>query len=221
MLPDLPYYVALSWLRPHTHSVAGIFRFALPIGWALYLLFRLVLRPALLDLAPRALAARVPTHARQVGVVGVSLSLMLGAATHVLWDAITHGELIVALPPGALRSALIGLYSLPHRALQHGSTLAGVALLGCAFACWWRAEAPRFAHRSVVDERSRARLWLGLVAVSLAGGLAFAGVRQPLAASAPALLVFVNISAVTSLSTALVIGLGYTAWWHWMAREEA
>jgi hypothetical protein len=219
--PDLPYFVDFQASREHTHSVSGIFTFALPAGWVLVLLFRHALRPALLDLAPPALAARVPLRPRTPGAAAVGLSLVLGAATHVLWDAITHGELIRVLPAGELRDALLRAYLLPHRALQHGSTLAGGVALASAFAAWWRRSPPAFAHSALLSPRERASLQAALAGVPVALGAAYALTHHPWILASWAILVMVNLGVVFALSSAMLFVLSYTAWWQWRARAKA
>jgi hypothetical protein len=109
--PDLWHFVPFVE-RTDSHSLAALFWFCLPMGLAAYALFHLVLKQPLIALiSPRlqafacaGLPAR-PWHA-------VAVSLLTGAATHVMWDAVTHSS--------------------SHNWLQHASTMGGSAILA-----WW------------------------------------------------------------------------------------
>ncbi|MEU6804571.1 DUF4184 family protein [Streptomyces neyagawaensis] len=101
--PDLTYYVAsvlpgAMEFGDVTHSFAGVFTVDVLFTWALVGVW-LVLREPLVALLPRARRARVASLVRcGAGVRRVSpalvlwwyVSAVLGALTHVVWDAFTH-----------------------------------------------------------------------------------------------------------------------------------
>lgn len=118
--PDLWYFVPLA-SREESHGLAGVFWFCLPLGLVAYALFHLLLKHPLIALLPRALSCRlgsfttpalpaVPWHA-------VIVSLLAGALTHLVWDALTHSN----------DHAIHG-----HNWLQHASTALGSVVLA-----WW------------------------------------------------------------------------------------
>ena len=91
MIPDLPYYLPRRWVpTPATHSVAGIVTWDLLLGLAVWALW-CALRPRVYDLAPQLLRSR--WRRPESGFTGWSrapLAVIIGAATHVLWDEFTH-----------------------------------------------------------------------------------------------------------------------------------
>lgn len=120
IVPDLWYFVPLV-RHDHSHSAAALLWFCIPAGLVVYLLFHLLLKHPLIALMPRALACRLgsftspalpaaPWHA-------VLASLLAGALTHIVWDALTRSN----------DHAIHG-----HNWLQHASTGLGTAILA-----WW------------------------------------------------------------------------------------
>lgn len=101
--PDMTYYAAsvLSGAMEFgdvTHSFPGVFTIDVLIGWALVGLWLLVREP-LVALLPRRRQAAVASllrcgapraRVRPALVVWWYISAVLGALTHVVWDAFTH-----------------------------------------------------------------------------------------------------------------------------------
>ncbi|MGW7548886.1 DUF4184 family protein [Streptomyces sp. NPDC054770] len=139
--PDLTYYAASAvpdamGFGAFTHSFTGVFTVDVLISWALVALWTLVREP-LVALAPRARQGRVAALLRcgaPRARAGFSVaawwyvSAVLGALTHVVWDAFTHHDRWgTRLIPAIGRDAAGGmpLYTL----LQYGSSVVGVAVL--------------------------------------------------------------------------------------------
>lgn len=90
MSPDLPYFLpTLSFLGAWTHTPLGIVTVDVPLGLALWGLWRSIERP-LHDLAPKPLRARWTPARRPSPWWAVALALAIGAASHVGWDEFTH-----------------------------------------------------------------------------------------------------------------------------------
>ncbi len=136
MVPDLWYFLPFLG-RADTHGASGLL-LCLPAAWLAYAAFHLVFKQPLVALLPRAAQARLQPWTGgglpRVPWTALLVSLALGIATHLAWDALTH--------PGALsrRFAFLGavLFTLGgeavrlHQLLQHGSTLLGGLYVG-----WW------------------------------------------------------------------------------------
>jgi Domain of unknown function (DUF4184) len=124
VIPDLWYFLPLVG-REASHSPAGLFWFCLPAGLAAYALFHKLLKQPLIALISPRLAGFACAGLPAVPRYAVVASLLAGALTHVVWDALVH-----------------------HSWLQHASTLAGAAVLA-----WWiwrklrRAPTPPHAPR--------------------------------------------------------------------------
>ena len=113
MTPDIPLFFRTWPPYDLTHSWIGVVTIDLALAFALLLVWRLVLRPAVIPLTPRWFALRWPREwptdrgsgwwtlwggrrasGGQRVVAGVLLvaSMLLGAVTHVVWDAFTHTD---------------------------------------------------------------------------------------------------------------------------------
>jgi hypothetical protein len=101
VVPDAGYLLPGSNPGLLSHRISGIVLFSLPVGWVGYWIFRrgsqIMSKAARKGL--RALpeeegqrAARKGLRALPEEVGRISLSLMIGASTHVLWDSITHQD---------------------------------------------------------------------------------------------------------------------------------
>jgi hypothetical protein len=114
--PDLWHFVPLVD-RAHSHAADALVWFCLPVGLAAYLLFHLVLKAPLIALVWPRLGAFTCAGLPARPWLAVVASILAGAATHLVWDALTHSD----------DHTLVG----PNWA-QHASTLAGTVILA-----WW------------------------------------------------------------------------------------
>lgn len=92
MVPDLPLFVPVGPGYRVTHSVGGLLTFDVVAGLALLAVWFLALRDAAVDLAPDAVRSRLAPTARPDlrGWLLAVPALVVGAVTHVVWDAFTH-----------------------------------------------------------------------------------------------------------------------------------
>ncbi len=140
MVPDLPHFWPLVSYH-YAHSWHGLVLFCLPVGVVFYLLFEWVLRPALVALLPAWFEHRIPasyfrlvqpTHEKTcLLLISIIAAVLLGACTHIVWDAFTHkGRWGVNLLPALNASISVGQFSLPgYKIFQYGSTLLGLPVL--------------------------------------------------------------------------------------------
>jgi hypothetical protein len=173
MTPDFAYFLPGEPLRELTHSVVGLFWFCWPVGLVAWLLFVRVLEQPTLALLPESWQARFAASDRELSLRALALAsaaVVLGAATHIDWDAFTHrGTAIVdALP--ALHSVAFYYHGWRVRwftVLQHLSTVVGVLIL----LYWaWRLPPIHVRPRSLpsVSHATRMRAVGALIAASLA-----------------------------------------------------
>lgn len=137
MAPDMPYFLAAaripvsarSWYEPFlnatvSHGLSGL-AVSVSFALALLLLYAGVRRPvAALLPGGRAPHGRGGRSARRVG--GVLLSVLIGVATHLLWDSFTHADGWAVVHVSPLRARLAGNLTVA-RAVQHLSTAGGLA----------------------------------------------------------------------------------------------
>lgn len=204
MAPDLPLFVRVLPLPyGRTHDLAWLPATVL-LALVLLLVWRAVLRPAVRELSPDWLGARLPgewdrsapSAVRETlsitavpGTGGVRrwmvswsrmllllVSLVLGAVSHIVWDLFTHeGRWGV----GALPTLEDDWGPLPgFKWLQHGSSVLGLTIIG-VWALMWLIRREEIAPVArVLPGAVRWVWWASLPAVLVAawlGGLAVLG----------------------------------------------
>ncbi|MGW4065277.1 DUF4184 family protein [Amycolatopsis sp. NPDC004747] len=156
LLPD----VGLS----KTHEFASALWLDPLIALLLLAVFHIVFKRPLLALAPRPLAERLPRHFGWRRPGWIALSLVLGAFTHVGWDAFTHESGGFAF----LRVPLVTGVDV-GRLIQLVSTIAGAAVLAWWLVRWYRGAPTRPVPPGT---RHRTAVTVSLAAGALAGALA-------------------------------------------------
>lgn len=184
--PDMTYYAAsvLSGAMRFgdvTHAFWGVFTVDVLIAWALVGLWLLVREP-LVALLPRAGQRRTAALLRcgaPRARVGASLvarwyvSAVLGAATHVVWDAFTHldrwGMRVLPVLGEEIAGSPLYWY------LQYGGSAVAAVVIALFVARALRRTAPAAAGPAGAPVLSAGDRWW---AVALLGGCAVAGAVQ-------------------------------------------
>lgn len=190
MAPDLPYFVkvpvtAQSWYEPFvnatfSHSPKGMVLVGIPSVLLLVLLFQLVRRP-LADLMPFRVSPAHRDGGERRGRAGLAfwflVSALIGLATHVVWDSITHDGSLLGVELSFLRADLPAGLTV-GRALQHASTfLGGVIIVGWCLRRLRAGEPP--IERKRVDRTWVApRLALVLAIILVSAGCALWSVME-------------------------------------------
>ncbi|MEO7736425.1 MAG: DUF4184 family protein [Kofleriaceae bacterium] len=141
MAPDFEYFVRGEQVSTISHTLAGLWLWNLPATLILAALLHGLVKWPMLLVAPVAVAGRAaalvarPWRARASlgAIVSCVGSALIGSATHVIWDGVTHAQGFGPRHYHALKTPItlpvLGRIAL-HRALQDGSTLLGVTVLG-------------------------------------------------------------------------------------------
>jgi hypothetical protein len=159
IVPDLWYFVPLA-TRAESHSLGGLLLFCLPLGLVLYLLFHLLLKQPLVELLYPRLSAFAAPGLPRAGLRAVAVSIVLGAITHLAWDALAHAN---DHEPG-------------HNWAQHASTLLGSVVL---VAWLWPKLHALPARRSELSGGARVAILAALGGVAAAAVALSAGWPQP------------------------------------------
>jgi hypothetical protein len=177
MMPDTLYFMPFAGAHDwYGHTLPGIFFYCLPVGLAFLWLFHAFLKGPLISLFPdvqqRKLQAAgegfrfLPTRR----FAALAFSILLGAASHVTWDAFTHtSQFGVQLFP-VLRSVV----RVPPRSLftiadllQLGSSVIGLVIIFFYYRRWLRT-----AEQSQIKIHLPGTVRALLVLVFAAGALA-------------------------------------------------
>jgi hypothetical protein len=221
MSPDFVYFLMLVPGHQLGHSLGGIVLWDLPLSLlVLWMFHRLIKRP-LAELLPTPLQARLAPWVRPfpwlparrfAALVG---AILLGAVTHLAWDAFTHHDRAVVVHWSLLRRTveLGSLGAVPvYKLLQHGSTVVGLALLGLWLARVLARTQPIAVEPRLASHQRGLRL-AGLVLISLAAGIAWASLTTP--ASPHAVQFFLGRWIVATTTAAFLLaslyGLGVRA----------
>jgi Domain of unknown function (DUF4184) len=176
--PDFAYFV---YLKPHGafgHSLAGALYLDLPASLLALWLFHSFVRQPLLFFLPGGVRRRL----KDGGAAGFSfrpqsrfamivLSIVVGIATHIIWDSFTHNDYWPYRHWGFLRQyvnlPITGKMEM-DKLLEYGSTFFGLAVLAFWLWHWYRTTIPAAypLHDSVNAARKRAViLWLPLLTI--------------------------------------------------------
>lgn len=150
MTPDVPLFFRVGIDYWVTHSLLGVLIVDLPIALALTLLWWMLLRGAVPTLVPTWIAQRLPpswtarTPWRSTvswgGAIALVVSLLIGSASHVLWDEVTH--------EGRWGSSVFPALDGPVGPLtgwdwmQHVSSITGLLILAIWMIRWLRRQQP-------------------------------------------------------------------------------
>ncbi|WP_369373047.1 DUF4184 family protein [Promicromonospora sp. Populi] len=232
--PDLPYFArstpipvsAQSWYEPFmnattSHGLVGAVTVSLPYAVALWVLY-LIARPPVVALLPDVVGPPVPATTSGSVLLRrggwVLLSLVIGIATHLVWDSFTHSDGWVVLNVPGLSTPLVGDLTWA-RALQHASTVVGLVLI--AWYLWRRRSRllPDDAGRRPAARHQLLRLLWIVVGVAVVGAVASTLPSWP-DAELPARQVIESVlsTSATGAGAALIAALLlYVATW-WVAR---
>ena len=168
LTPDVGYYLSRFDIATAAHTFAGSFTLCLPVGALLLLLFYGLRRPVsfLLPMPHRGALLALCDNGRPftaVRLIALIASLLIGAWTHIVWDAFTHetGWFVQRIAPLGAVWATIGTAELRgYYLLQQLSTLAGGVILIVSYRAWLRRDDTPVRQGG---ERWRYLLWSGML----------------------------------------------------------
>lgn len=140
--PDYEYFLRMQPGGTFGHTIPGLFLFCFPAAWLVLWLFDRFARRGVQALLPSGWQLPLAPGQHRHSALTTAGALLLGAASHVIWDAFTHKTgLGVMLLPVLAEPVSAGSWSVPwYKVLQHGSTALGVAVLGTLAIRWARCQ---------------------------------------------------------------------------------
>ncbi len=141
LTPDFEYFLRMRIKSNYSHSIDGLFWFDLPLGLLLAFIFHQIVRDSLIENTPRFLKARFATfkqldwngHFKRNWLI-VTISILIGAASHILWDSFTHnhGYFVHIIPALTKTVDFFGREIPMFKVLQHSSTFIGGLVIALA-----------------------------------------------------------------------------------------
>lgn len=135
MVPDFEAFVNLGGGKVLSHSWQGIFTYDLPLGLLLVLIFHYIVRNAFIASLPGFLKSRFGVYSRIKNehyftkrYLAILTSLLIGIATHLIWDRITHTDTYTYKEMIGIKLSWQRSYEL-RVVLQWGCSLIGMMLL--------------------------------------------------------------------------------------------
>lgn len=181
LTPDFEYFLRMKIKSEYSHTASGLFWFDLPLALAIAFLFHNIVRDSLFANLPLVLKARVSLFKDfdwnsyfKANWLVVVISVIIGAASHVLWDSFTHaqGLFVEALPALSERIGMLNNLVPVYKILQHASTLIGGSIIALALY--------KLPQDKKVSKKVSSRYWTILVAITvmviavrLSSGLAY------------------------------------------------
>jgi len=142
MTPDFEYFIRMKTLSYYGHTIAGIFYFDLPLGIILAFIFHNLVRDSLYTNLPVFIQNRLTSFEKFdwnrffiKNWIAISSSIIIGAASHLLWDSFTHkfGYFVQTWPILTTQIDILH-YNIPvYNILQHTSTLIGGLIIIFSF----------------------------------------------------------------------------------------
>ncbi len=161
LMPDLGYYLHSLDLSRLMHCFPDGLAACVLAGLVVLAPFHALRRP-MCQLLPQphrsallALIAAQPAFSL-AELLAMMLSLAIGAATHMVWDGLTHHGGWAVMQALALQEPLLHLWGAgvpAYQVLQHVSTLLGICALAWVYAQWLRRESYRASLLACVREQ--------------------------------------------------------------------
>ena len=133
MIPDFEYFIRMGDISRYSHTLMGIFWFDLPLALLVCFIYHLVVRNSLFDNLPSFLKERFSVYkkfdwgryfVRKWAFVIVSI--IIGAASHIVWDKVTHNTMFyVNQADLSTLTKIRGINLAGYKFLQLASTVVG------------------------------------------------------------------------------------------------
>lgn len=178
MIPDWALFIPIGPHYTTMHTAQGLLTACLPLGLLMWWMFNALYRRALIELAPLPIQARLSRYKPAQYVYSLrhsllaALAVLIGAASHLLWDAFTHEgrwgvELVPLLDHVFFRvgnSEVTG-----YKLFQHGSSVIGLPLLAVMAFKWLSTQPVSWELKPLLGPRGRLAMITLLMVVPFIG----------------------------------------------------
>jgi hypothetical protein len=138
MTPDFEYFIRMKDVSRYSHTLPGLLWFDLPVGVLLCSIYHLVVRNSLFDNLPVFFKERFMVYKRFNWIqylsrnwIIVCIAVLIGAVSHLLWDAFTHETLFIVQKEPELSEfmKLGGINLASYKFLQLSSSVLGLSAI--------------------------------------------------------------------------------------------
>jgi len=177
MSPDFAYYVSLFSIATFAHTTAGTLIVCLPTGLMALAIFLKVRQPICFLLPQPHRSAlwpltRDPSFVTPRSFLAASVSVLVGAWTHTVWDSFTHAAAWPVQRLPLLREPIFWVGNVElhgYYVLQQISSLVGAVVLAGFYLHWLRQQPKLYSRSTSVQSESWRYLLIGLMAVFAVG----------------------------------------------------
>jgi hypothetical protein len=180
-VPDFPYLISLTPRMFYGHTFPGMFLLDLPLALLALWLFHAFIKQPMLMFLPRGFRRRLRTSVNTFSFWPaerfslIVLSVLIGIATHLLWDAFTHRASWIYENWIFLRTPVL----LPHigememyKVLEYLSSIFGIVVVGLWIVHWYRTGKPSATPVAEPEDAAQRRnLVVALPSLAILGGM--------------------------------------------------
>jgi hypothetical protein len=131
MAPDFEYFIRMKGFSRYSHTWTGLFWFDVPLSIILLFIFHNLVRNTLIENLPFSLNVRLSAFDNfnwnkyfQENIIVVFISLIVGIASHLVWDDFTH--------TGGYFVRVIPFLNGDIRLFNHNIPIADILQYGCS-----------------------------------------------------------------------------------------
>ena len=231
MSPDFHYFITLRPGGAASHSLAGAFYLDLPLALITLCLFHWVLKLPLISLLPEWHQHRLMRFAGPFRLESpkrflfITISLLAGIFSHLLWDSFTHERGWMVHHVAFLRSIpfqQVGLQRPIYNWLQHVSTIIGLVVLTVSYSRWSRTVEPvPVAEKFKLSKR--VKLWVVLlIGIPAAiASVAYGFEKSQHIAYVSSFAAFAAYSAISFVTFAIAGLFLFSIFWHRSVRHTS
>jgi hypothetical protein len=160
MVPDFEYFIRMRVYSVYSHTLQGLFGFDLPLGILLVLVFNVLVKDCLINHLPNPLNQRLYAFKKVqrsypfgIYLIILSVSVIVGAATHLIWDAFTHptGYFVCHIPFLTSRALVANHAIYVYKVLQHISSIVGAIAISIAIWKLPKQTQPIHKHYNIIS----------------------------------------------------------------------
>ena len=229
LAPDFEYFLRLAPDSRYGHTLRGTFLLTLPVSLAVLWLFHNVVKAPVAELLPIGIRRRLVNELGEFRFGGASrfamivISILVGVATHLVWDSFTHANTWLYRNWSALhvpiRVPILGAAPI-YKLLQHGSTIFGIGVLSIWALTWYRKAEPHAEPPTkYVSKWQELIVIAGVISVGFVGAAIRAIVALGLPTGHIARTQFVGLWISTLIALLWWQLVLYGAWWKSVQRS--